>query len=490
MAHARDDVVDGFVVASSDGDDFIDNNAAAASANAFANRGYVHPQRHLIGRHTHATTTATTTTTTPLQWFNKRIDGIVLAGGGALNILGNSELRKHYPSLPVYVGASPADAGLGVGLAWTLHPPSAVPSPSLSASASTSASASASESALATSPPVFNATVEDTYDFADKPASPDWTSFPRYHKPLARLGLPMRGVEHLQTLVRECGARRVGVEALAKLLVDDNAIVAIMRGRSEIGPRSLGRRAVVSYTDRFVRGASALVTFICVLCTLRARKSHNQYATLNTQGGNLLLNKLKRRSFLLPMGSTCTAESMAEVAEDAQPTPHGMFAPMFTGKASVLLRGLLARNDLSRVHGISADDDEWFHALLQWVQHFGDGKSREGALPCLANSSFDVGGRATVNSLDDVIALLASQSTLNYLHVSFDGTPDGYLFDRKGVLAFLGHVGDDAVAAAGKGTCNGAGDGPSPLLSLDPGYNAETYAAQALKRAYKARGRK
>jgi predicted NodU family carbamoyl transferase len=49
------------------------------------------------------------------------IDGVVLTGGAALNVLANQALRRAFPSLPVYVAAAPSDCGLGMVLSLTTH---------------------------------------------------------------------------------------------------------------------------------------------------------------------------------------------------------------------------------------------------------------------------------------------------------------------------------------------------------------------------------
>ena len=51
------------------------------------------------------------------------IDGLVLTGGCALNVLMNSRIQQEFPSIPLHIPAAPSDCGLAVGGAWHVHPP-------------------------------------------------------------------------------------------------------------------------------------------------------------------------------------------------------------------------------------------------------------------------------------------------------------------------------------------------------------------------------
>ena len=54
------------------------------------------------------------------------VTGLVVTGGCALNVKANSRLQADF-SFPVYVPASPSDAGLAIGAAWHVIAPPRLP---------------------------------------------------------------------------------------------------------------------------------------------------------------------------------------------------------------------------------------------------------------------------------------------------------------------------------------------------------------------------
>jgi carbamoyltransferase len=117
---------------------------------------------------------------------------VALTGGSALNIITNHLVREALNPVPVYVPAAPGDAGQVVGIVWAVAPP-----PFLSRSGE-------AELTALVGPAVF-----------------DGDSLPTYVK--ARNG----SLVHV----------RFVAEQLA-----DGAIVGVVRGRMEWGPRALGHR--------------------------------------------------------------------------------------------------------------------------------------------------------------------------------------------------------------------------------------------------------
>lgn len=119
------------------------------------------------------------------------VDGIVLTGGCALNVVANERIRRRFER-PVHVPPAPNDAGISVGALWSAQPPSEPPSP-------------------------FS-------------------------------GLELvRDVSEAEFVAR--GARAASVDEVAAL-VAQGAILGIARGRAELGPRALGNRSIVARPDR------------------------------------------------------------------------------------------------------------------------------------------------------------------------------------------------------------------------------------------------
>ena len=139
------------------------------------------------------------------------VEGIVLTGGCALNVVVNQQVRdtlteatsdRPNPMKPqdVYVPPAPNDSGLTVGGVWAVSPPAG----------------------------------------------------PR--QKLQYLGFQLFDKEVLQSAAEERGAQRLsalgGVDFLAQLLTEKTRpIVAVVRGRQEFGPRALGHRSLLAVPD-------------------------------------------------------------------------------------------------------------------------------------------------------------------------------------------------------------------------------------------------
>jgi carbamoyltransferase len=119
------------------------------------------------------------------------VDGIILTGGCALNVVANERVRRRF-GLPVHVPPAPNDAGIGVGALWSVEPPT---------------------------------------DQAG---------------PFVGLDL-VRDVSDAQLASR--GGCPGTAEDVARLVLR-GALVGIARGRAELGPRALGNRSIVGAADR------------------------------------------------------------------------------------------------------------------------------------------------------------------------------------------------------------------------------------------------
>jgi carbamoyltransferase len=119
------------------------------------------------------------------------VDGVVLTGGCALNVVANERIRRRF-GRPVHVPPAPNDAGIAVGALWSAEPPTEAPSPFV--------------------------------------------------------GLELvRDVSDAEFVAR--GGRRALAHDVA-VLVEQGAIVGLATGRAELGPRALGHRSIVARPDR------------------------------------------------------------------------------------------------------------------------------------------------------------------------------------------------------------------------------------------------
>lgn len=158
-----------------------------------------------------------------LKAARTHVEGIVLTGGCALNVITNqlirdtltkegqkagtqSHHRTDFRPLGVYVPPAPNDAGLAVGGVWAVQPP-------------------------------------------------------RMVQQLQYLGFPLFDEEILFQEVRQRAASNLndlgGVHYLAQLLTSNSSvmggkpIIAVVRGRQEFGPRALGHRSLLAVPDSY-----------------------------------------------------------------------------------------------------------------------------------------------------------------------------------------------------------------------------------------------
>lgn len=119
------------------------------------------------------------------------VDGIILTGGCALNVVANERLRRTFCK-PVHIPPAPNDAGVAVGALWAATPPVGV------------------------------------------------------HGPFVGLDL-IRDVDDVQLIAR--GGQRAAIDDIARLVLA-GAIIGIAQGRAELGPRALGHRSIIAAPDR------------------------------------------------------------------------------------------------------------------------------------------------------------------------------------------------------------------------------------------------
>ena len=145
-----------------------------------------------------------------------QVEGIVLTGGCALNVLANQLIREELTQgglggsyaerpLDVYVAPAPNDAGLAVGGAWAVQPPRV-------------------------------------------PQALQYLGFPLFDEEILPLEAVLRDAQRLSELG--------GVDFLAHLLTQNRTaggkpIIAVVRGRQEFGPRALGHRSLLAVPDTY-----------------------------------------------------------------------------------------------------------------------------------------------------------------------------------------------------------------------------------------------
>eukprot|EP00438_Fugacium_kawagutii_P025915 Skav228598 [mRNA] locus=scaffold5678:6215:20800:+ [translate_table: standard] len=233
------------------------------------------------------------------------VEGIVLVGGGALNVLANQVIRESLTSftspdsapsgLPrdVYIPPSPGDSGLAVGAVWSLFPP-------------------------------------------------------MVRQPLQYLGFRLFDEEILEDEAQKRGAQRLfdlgGVEYLAELLTGGPAwqrnplrktskpVIAVVRGRQEFGPRALGHRSLLAFPDS---------------SEMRDR-----------------MNEIKFRQWWRPAAPMIADEALEYVFGHKFRSAYMEFAPLVREEVRERFPGLSHFDGTARHQSVGKEDEPWIHALL------------------------------------------------------------------------------------------------------------------------------
>lgn len=280
------------------------------------------------------------------------VDGIAIAGGGALNVLLNSRIRREF-QLPVHVPSAPGDGGLAVGFAWMHQPPK-------------------------------NYTISK-----DENLDRQFIS----HQHLAYVGFKLMDLiwkdktismgshprKTLESIANEYNAVKVKVSDLADILVG-GSIVGVIRGRQEFGPRALGHRSLLA-------------------APLKGMKER--------------LNRLKVREWWRPVAPVLTLDSVALVFDEPDSfivSPFMSFAPRLKPEMEQLAPAIWHYDGTARPQTVTNLDEPWLYSLLKEV-----GRRIPSKLPMLCNTSFNTKGRPIINRAMEALQLLNELKDLDYV---------------------------------------------------------------------------
>jgi predicted NodU family carbamoyl transferase len=292
-----------------------------------------------------------------LQRFPE-VEGVVLSGGVALNVVANTHIAE-VTGYPVYVPSSPSDCGLSIGMAW-----------------------------LATPPPFF---------YGYTVGSMSTTEGSAQHNPLQYLGAPLWDLHALPEAAEALNAVEASITSVASVLAA-GGIVAIVRGRQEVGPRALGHRSLLS-----LPGASAQAS----------------------------MNRLKVREWWRPVAPVLAAEVAPRIFRRPFSSPYMSFAPLMresdplrSGKEppgpqahdlrflqnldEVWLPAVRHVDGSARAQTVTPAQDPWLHALLLETAR----QAGPDVPPVLCNTSFNTKGRPIINRLDEALFLLRTSPDL------------------------------------------------------------------------------
>ncbi|XP_071509710.1 uncharacterized protein sll1178-like [Diadema antillarum] len=298
-------------------------------------------------------------------------DGIVLTGGCALNVHANQMVVEQF-GYPVHVASAPNDCGISVGAAWCIQPPSV-------------------------------------------------------REPLQYAGLPLLDANLLESSAKKRGARKVSMKEVAGLLVR-GAIIGIVKGRQEFGPRALGHRSLVCYPNRAslkeeinrlksrewfrplcpaVTERSAARMFLGRESSREWRKKQLKNIPLKWDGTQSPLVQTVDSPICLPADGGSSAEDWVGAS------PYMSFAPPLTAEAQKLFPAITHYDGTARLQTVSPEGEPWFHSLLEEVGRQGN----DGGYEILLNTSFNVKGKPILNHLNTALQILDSSPEGTMTHV-------------------------------------------------------------------------
>ena len=292
------------------------------------------------------------------------VQGLAVAGGGALNVLLNAKARRRF-GLPVYVPSAPGDGGLAVGFAWMHSPPPPTRAQQNLAylglrlvdidwddggekevGARPRPRPEAVSSSPSPSPSVTTTTTSTTTE--SKPHT-----LPR-----------------LEEVAADWRAVRVDVGEVAALLAAGN-IIGVVRGRSEFGPRALGHRSLLAVPSK---------------------------------GMKTRMNTIKAREHWRPVAPMILAEDVDKVFAEPVDSPYMSFAARLRPEMIETAPAIWHFDGTARPQTVRREEP-WLHALLTEV------KALTG-LGILCNTSFNTKGQPMVNTAKEALAFLESSDDL------------------------------------------------------------------------------
>jgi carbamoyltransferase len=291
------------------------------------------------------------------------IDGVVLSGGGALNVLANQFIYdeinglssitnvpgdRPVHELPVFVPSAPGDNGVPMGSLFTDGFTEIMPN----------------------NTQYLGFKLWDESVLSD--AVREWDA-----QPLSSLG----GVEYLAELLAGGEAWRQQRKSNAS-----RPIIAIVRGRQEVGPRALGHRSLVAVPD--------------------AEEIRDR------------MNVLKYRAWWRPAAPMIADEALEEVFGRVIKSPYMTMAPRVRDEIKYKYPGIAHFDFTARHQSVGKQDEPWVHALLLAV-------GRRTGLAALINTSFNRKGKPIVNTVKECLAMLSEEKDLDYVLI------EDFLFQKK-----------------------------------------------------------
>ncbi|XP_063951595.1 nodulation protein NolO-like [Lytechinus pictus] len=296
---------------------------------------------------------------------NSDPDGIVLTGGCALNVHANQSVIEEF-GLPVHVASAPNDCGISLGAAWSVE-------------------------------------------------------CPKDRCPTLYSGLPLFDGNYLDAVAGERGASKATIAEVASLLVK-GAIIGIVRGRQEFGPRALGHRSLVCYPNRLAlkEEINKLKSreWFRPLCPAITERSAARMFLGRESSRKKRCKPIRDSSPPTPQSQVVSPLCLPAVQGDSPSdwmglSPYMSFAPSLTEEAKQLFPAIAHYDGTARLQTVSSSSEPWFYSLLEKVGK----QANDGGYEILLNTSFNIKGQPILNHMSTALEILDSSPEDTMTHV-------------------------------------------------------------------------
>lgn len=209
--------------------------------------------------------------------------------------------------------------------------------------------------------------------------------------------LPFLGLSYTNKEIYNCLKNTLGInyklyenDELISIIVDKiyrNKIVAILRGRSEIGPRALGHRSILANPLWF------------------GMKDY-------------LNDKVKHREIFRPFAPIVIEEEQYKLFNLEQNSPYMLFAATVKEEYKKIIPAVIHIDGTSRVQSVSNSTDSFIYKLLLEYRKLS-------GVPVLLNTSFNIANEPIIESPSDAIKTFL-KTEIDYLVI------ENYLITKEG----------------------------------------------------------
>lgn len=236
-------------------------------------------------------------------------DGIILSGGIALNVVANTKIKELF-NMAVHVPSAPNDSGISLGSIFAVFPPTK-----------------------------------------------------QQHITYSGLAL----INNLPPNIKKMG-KDFSLAEVAKILVEDDAIIGVIRNNAEVGPRALGNRSIICYPD-----------------------SIHKKETIN--------KNIKFREWFRPLAPIVQEHKTGVFFENEISSPFMSFAYPLKKELEGMFPAIEHLDKTARLQTVTEQQNNWIYNLLEEINNLTN-------YPIILNTSFNTKGKPLISNSKEGIEIL------------------------------------------------------------------------------------